>query len=358
MFVRNTWYVAGWAQEVGREKLMSRTLLGERVVFYRKQDGTPAALKDLCPHRFVPLHIGKVDGDAIQCGYHGLQFAADGACVKNPHGDGRISRNMKVQSYPVAERDGIVWIWMGDPALADESRIVRFEQLLQKQTYTSVLGYLHIEANYQLVNDNLMDLSHTQYVHPLFMGGGRKDGKRTREESSAGMEGDMLWSKTRGYDAPPIPFAAMHTPLDMVDTWVDTYWHAPSLIHLDIGTHDVGEPNGPHRAETPSLHLLTPETEGSTHYFWAMIRSVKLDDQDLSDQVRAGVHQAFAIEDKPIIEMQQRELGDMDLMARKPVLLQTDAGAVHARAVINRMLEAEATGAAALAPERQPEPAE
>jgi phenylpropionate dioxygenase-like ring-hydroxylating dioxygenase large terminal subunit len=232
MLIKNAWYMAAWASEIGRDGLVARTLVGDRVVMYRLESGDPVALEDRCPHRFIPLHQGKLKGDALECGYHGLQFASSGACVFNPHGDGQISSNMKVTSYPVAERDGIIWIWMGEPALADPSDIHRFEFLADPGAYTAVFGYMNVGAAYQLVNDNLLDLSHTQFVHPLFQGP-KMEGPPPRQEAAFGQDGDTLWARSTTFDVPPIPFAAMFTDLPRVDTFVDTYWHAPSVIHLD-----------------------------------------------------------------------------------------------------------------------------
>jgi phenylpropionate dioxygenase-like ring-hydroxylating dioxygenase large terminal subunit len=345
MYIRNAWYVAGFGHELESGKLISRTFMDERVVMYRKADGSPAALQDRCPHRFVPLHIGKVKGDSIQCGYHGLEFGADGACSHNPHGDGKISSNMRVKSYPMAEQDGILWIWMGEAEKADPATIVRFPSI--KLPYKTLFGYMRVEANYQLVNDNLLDLSHAQYVHPLFQGdAGLQDFSPPEggfEENDAGFIARVTFR-----NLPPTPLAAGLGAPDRVDSWVDTYWFAPSMIDLDIGARRPGAERGEgDDVHFPSLHLLTPETEGSTHYFWTFMRNVRPDDEELSAWMYAGVEQAFAGEDKPIIEMQQRGLGAADLMEFKPVLLQTDMTAVRARRIVQSMVEAERQGIAA-----------
>lgn len=341
MFIRNAWYAAGWSAEVEPGKLLSRTLLGDRVVFYRKGNGELVALHDRCPHRFVPLHIGKVKGDRVQCGYHGLEFGADGACLHNPHGDGKISSAMRVRAYAAAERDGIIWLWGGEAADADVSAIAPFP-FVTAPGYKVVFGMMKVEANYQLINDNLLDLSHTQYVHPIFQGAPEAENPLP-PLVEGGQDGNTLWGKLLQRNVPPHPFAALFDgERGRVDNWIDTYWHAPSVIHLDIGTRAPGSARGEGGdVETPSIHLLTPQTETSTHYFWAMARNVKLDDESLSQAVWEGVNQAFALEDKPLIEMQQREIGEVDLMAMKPVLLQTDSTAVRARRMLAAMMEAE-----------------
>lgn len=339
MFIHNAWYVAGFGSELENGKLLTRTFLGERVVIFRTSDGSPAALYDRCPHRFVPLHIGKVKGDRIQCGYHGLEFGADGQCKHNPHGT--FSSALRVTSYPLEERDGILWIWMGDAEAADPDTIIRFPKLADPG-YVSITSRIHVEANYQLINDNLLDLSHSEYIHPLFQSPEIGPGALS-SVASEGQEHNVVWSKVLMRNITSHQFAAMTDDRPRIDNWIDTYWYAPSNIHLDIGTRAPGSERGQGGdVETPSLHLLTPETETSTHYFWALIRNVRLADEELTATLARGLKYAFEVEDKPVVEMQQREIGNVDLMALRPALLPTDRAAVRARRINQALLEAEA----------------
>ena len=120
-YLRNTWYVAAWASELGANQLLARTVLDEPLVFFRDVDGKPVALIDRCPHRFAPLSQGKILGNSVQCPYHGLQFGVDGRCTHNPHGP--IPAAAKLKTYPLLERFGAIWIWMGDATKADESAL-------------------------------------------------------------------------------------------------------------------------------------------------------------------------------------------------------------------------------------------
>ena len=119
-YVRNAWYPATWSRDIARE-LTARRILGQDVVLYRTGAGAVAALEDVCPHRLTPLSMGRLRGDSIECGYHGMTFDCRGECVRIP-GQEIIPRNAKVRSYPVVENMGLAWIWMGDPALAKASR--------------------------------------------------------------------------------------------------------------------------------------------------------------------------------------------------------------------------------------------
>src|SRR5260221_13396041 len=114
-FLRNAWYVALWSEALKPGELTARTILDERLVFFRRADGSAAALTDRCPHRFAPLHLGHLlPGDRIRCGYHGLEFDSFGACVRNPHGAGKIPATAQVRTFPVVEKHTAVWVWMGE----------------------------------------------------------------------------------------------------------------------------------------------------------------------------------------------------------------------------------------------------
>ncbi|GAA4132634.1 hypothetical protein GCM10023067_53010 [Aminobacter aganoensis] len=165
-FIKNTWYAAAWSHEITRD-MLARTIANEKIVFYRTESGEVAALEDRCPHRFVPLHLGKLKGDIVECAYHGLCFDASGACTLNPHGDGKIPRAARVKAYKVVEKHSIAWLWLGEAERADESLIADFS-VLTDPSFQTVSSYLHVRANYQLISDNLLDLSHGQYIHPMF----------------------------------------------------------------------------------------------------------------------------------------------------------------------------------------------
>lgn len=170
-YLLNTWYVAGWSEDVQPGALMSRTLLEQPVLMFRDSGGVPRALLDRCPHRFAPLSMGRLsdDGQSVQCAYHALRFDGHGACVHNPHGDGRIPPAAKVRTYPLVERYGVLWIWMGDAAKADAALIPDFS-LIDPEHWHVGKRYLHAKANYVLETDNIMDLSHVEFLHPSTLG--------------------------------------------------------------------------------------------------------------------------------------------------------------------------------------------
>lgn len=346
-FLRNAWYCAAWPEEVGIAPL-GRTFLDEPVVLFRKSDGAVVALADRCPHRFAPLHMGKVvKGDCIQCPYHGLEFGPDGVCSHNPHGEGAIPKAAHVRSYPVLERQGVVWIWMGDPALADADRVVDLGDTESRPGWTAVQDTLQVRANYELVADNLLDLSHVPYLH-AFLSFGETPPAGFREVRELKQEGDTVWSMHWNYRAPLAPLfrllwgddAPAHATMR-----AHMRWNAPGVLHLDTGVSPEGGP-GSAGASAPICHLLTPETEHSTHYFWRMARNRHLDDDAVSSSIKENVGRAFREEDEPMIEACARMMGTTDLMSLKPVLLPGDAPAVRARRILAGMIEKERAEAA------------
>ena len=167
MFVKNCWYVAAWNYELS-DGFLARTIVNEPVVLFRAQDGRPVALEDRCCHRSLPLSLGKQVGDLVQCGYHGLEFNLDGACVRVP-GQSTVPPGARVHAYPVIEKWRWVWIWMGDPALADEALIPDFHWN-EDPDWVAVGDVYRANCDYRLIVDNLMDLSHIQFVHVSTLG--------------------------------------------------------------------------------------------------------------------------------------------------------------------------------------------
>ncbi len=341
-FLRNVWYVAAWSDEVG-ETPFARTILGEQVLLYRQEDGAPAAIGNICPHRFAPLSMGSRVGDAIECPYHGLRFGANGQCVHNPHGNGPIPKTIRIKSYPIVERHRCDWIWMGDPARADPALIPDFSYL-DREDFVVVRGpMLPTAANYELVADNLLDLSHVAFVHREFHELEAFD----RREHKVTVAGNTVHSN---YLFPNGRYPFMGRYLGdremKVDHWLEMRWDAPGVMHLKTGAAPTGRPRS-EGIELNGTHLLTPETGTSTLYFYASARGFRTDDEEINEGLRTWQKVGFGGQDKPLIEAIQATMGaTTDLMALRPLLLPIDSGAVRARRVIEQLRAAEAQVAA------------
>ncbi len=336
-FLRNCWYVACAGTEIDKRPL-ARTILDTPVVLYRLADGSPAALQDRCPHRFVPLSMGRVVGNNLQCIYHGLQFDQRGNCVLNPHA-GSASAPFRVGSYPVVERYGYVWIWPGEAKRAHPDLLPDLPFLQDETRFRTVRGYLVVAAHHELISDNLLDLSHVEFLHPLL----------SREEGVAAhriefyQDGNAVFANRWKPNSKPNGFLRMFSfgPDERSDARANMKWLPPGILRFDLGACSVGgEPE--EGLCTPAAHLLTPETAHRTHYFWAQSRNQRLDDPQLDQKLWAETSRIFDTEDRPVIEAQQRAMGqEVDLMKLKPLLFKPDTPTVMARRTLARLIKEE-----------------
>ncbi|CAN0403645.1 unnamed protein product, partial [Discosporangium mesarthrocarpum] len=337
-FVKNAWYPAATASELGRA-LLGRTYLGEPVVLYRREDGTPVAMEDRCAHRFLPLSKGRLVGDRVQCGYHGLEFDGSGACVHAP-GQKSPPDGAGLRTFPLAEKWHLVWIWMGDPALADESLIHDIWRC-DHPDWTCIVGApFHIKGDYRLFTDNLLDPSHVSFVHQSTLG----TGDVAEIPQVASQDGTTVAVTRWILDRPAAPiYAKLGGFTGNVDRWQIMTFAPPSMIEADMGSAEVGTgaPEGDRSRgiELRSYNIATPETVTSCHYFWTHVRNFALDDAEMSAQIEAGFIEAFS-EDVDIIESVQAGLDRYPDLT--PVNLAIDGGPVRARRVIDDLVAAEA----------------
>jgi vanillate O-demethylase monooxygenase subunit len=340
MYLRNGWYCAGWSAELDQAPV-GRRMLDEPVMVYRATSGEPVAIEGRCPHRFAPLHLGKVEGDRVACPYHGLVFDRTGACVHNPHGDGTIPQEAQLRVYPVVERDGVVWVWMGDPAKADPELIVDAGFLVDPG-YASVLGYLSVAAHYQLVIDNLLDLTHPAILHRGGLSSEEYLGEKMQHRFR--QDGTTIHSDYVFHDVNASPGLAPLWGDRKSDVRAFMTLYTPTNLVLDFRMNEV---NGPidEGVFLPTLHLLVPENEERTHYFYAMGRNVQLENEELSAVTAEMARRAFEDEDEPMIRACQEMMGTTDLFSLKPVLLKTDVAAVRARLQLDKLIAREAAEA-------------
>lgn len=332
MFIKDTWQVAAFAKEVDRH-LLARTLAGENIVLFRTSAGEPVAFYDTCPHRSVPLSMGKLVDDTLQCAYHGLCFDKSGQCVKVP-GQDRIPGAANVRAYPLVERYDFIWIWLGDPALADETTVPNFFWMTDPSWAISD-GYHHVQAYYQLLNDNLLDLTHETFVHSHTIG----NAAVADSPLTVVVEDGVVRAHRDILNCEPPPFYVKATGFSSrIDRWHTTIYTPPGFCVIENGSMPAGSDKEEARAkgitrERRVLNLVTPETETSSHYFWAIARSYNLDDAELTEYIRTEIVKTFN-EDKVLLEAQQERLKGVTY-TNFPVTLRADAGAVQGRRLLD-----------------------
>lgn len=310
MFLRDQWYVAAWSGDVG-EAPRARMILGESLVLYRLADGTAVALENRCPHRNLPLSEANRLGDTLQCAYHGLEFGPDGVCSHVP-GQADVPDWARVRAYPIVERDGRVFVWMGDAASADRATVPDYHKRIHDPDWHLVTGQEHVRAGYRLVLDNLLDLSHLSYVHASTTG--NPEVAETADIITEA-EGDFV-RVTRWMEAvPPAPAYMFYSGQDgAIDRWQVSQYIVPSYIDINNGSAAAGEgvpqPDRPRDCGRWGFvvhHAMTPETETTTHQFWAVGVEKRLMDPKkraaFDDAMRGVIN-----EDLAVYEAQQRSI--------------------------------------------------
>lgn len=333
-FVRNAWYVAGFARDLDSAPVAA-TVLGDRIVLWRDGDGTPRALEDLCPHRFLPLSKGRVRGGDLQCGYHGLVFGGDGVCKEAPTQDSAPA-GCSVRAYPAAERLGLVWTWMGEPGKADPSDIPDLPEY-RRDGWAAVHGdALDVTANYLLLCDNLCDPTHVNYVHPSTLGNPDEiNAPVTHEETPWGVLTERLT-----VDSAPTGFIrAFGNHGGRVDMWQRYLMHVPSTAIIDFGGAAAGTGGGERRVQVFSCHFMTPVEENRTIDRWVHVRDFGVDDPAVGEGISEQFRVAFA-EDKEILEAIQEEEERHPRRSRTGLDLDASAGLFRRR--IDRLVRAEA----------------
>jgi phenylpropionate dioxygenase-like ring-hydroxylating dioxygenase large terminal subunit len=344
--LKNIWYVAGWSDELADGGTIARIIAGEPILLYRAEDGSPAALHDECPHRFAPLSSGWIKQGKVQCAYHGLIFDRRGRCVHNPHGTAVSA--LDIRSYDVVERDDFLWIWLGDPAGADIMSIPDMSMLASQPDQTLIRGYLHAAAHHQLMVDNILDLSHADYLH--------KEAARFADSSDdpslitprypnppkVEEIGDRLSVKWLSERATPIEIwqRELPDPSADADMFSEVVWYPGGAMALLTGVNQSGKDRSA-AAFSPAVHAMTPETEETTHYFYAVKRNYRVDDTAYHEQLATTLVDAFSNQDQPMIEAQQRRMARQSFMAKKPALLSIDVAAARARRIYDRLLLSE-----------------
>jgi vanillate O-demethylase monooxygenase subunit len=342
-FLMNTWYAASWSGEVGDE-LVGRTILNVPVLLYRDAAGTACAIGNRCPHRFAPLDRGRLIDGTIECGYHGMRFDRTGTCVLVP-GEDRVADNMRVPAYTVEERDGIVWIWLGDQP-ADRAMIPDLGDRLANPKFAFVTGSTLVKANYELLADNLSDPSHGQFLHGKVL---KRDGffdvpHQVRQEGNTVSSERLI----HDVDAPAAYAPYLPDPAMRVDWFTRAQWDPPGIFRLDNGVAPMGggRDAGVRRC---GVHLLTPETETSTHYFYAAVRNYLLDDTKADEASLSWQRTIFEEQDAPMLEAVQQMMGTTDFASLHPVMVAVDQPSLRIRAVMRRLIAEEERYRVALA---------
>jgi len=341
MFLRNMWYVAAFSADVKPGKCLARTFLNEPVVLFRSASGDIGALMDRCSHRAMPLSEGHVDGNIIRCPYHGLEFNATGACARIP-GQERIPAAANVRSYPVCERDGLIWIWMGEPDRADASTIMSNPEH-RDSGWSWRPYYMHVKSNWQLLVDNILDLTHVAYIHANTIGGNPQ--AHFGADMSVQFDGEKVTLlRKMPNSVPPKTYVAAGGFKGNVDRWqmVEYRPRGGNVLRVNAGACDVGTGAYEGRRDNGftllNVHGVTPETETTTHYIWTICTDAPRQ-SGMPDMLFDQFYDTIC-EDERALEAQQRRISDMPGI--RFVGIASDGAVSRARLLLEHMHENEA----------------
>lgn len=339
MFPLNQWYVAGFSWEL-QGKPLARTLLNQNVVMFRTGTGEVAALENRCCHKSLPLSCGTIESRGVRCGYHGLLFAPGGACIEVP-GQDRIPSKARVKSYTLVEKDHILWIWMPQVEGTAPTHDAPNYWVHSDPRYRFRGDVYHYDAPYQLIHDNLLDLSHLGYVHLRTIGGNAA----IHMNAELKVEGSGDQVRVLRYmpdSAPPPTYSGAWPFAGNIDRWQEVEFNVSHLLiwtgGADVGTENLADPQrgGFHMR---GFHAITPETETTAHYMWTMAANQHPEKPDVLDLVYEQTALTFH-EDKEVIEAQ------FENMRRFPgapqVDIHVDVGPNRARRVIDRLIKQQA----------------
>ena len=345
--VRDQWYVAAYASEVTRT-FLARTICNEPIVFYRTQEGAPVALADRCVHRRYPLSESRLDGDRIVCGYHGFTYESNGSCVSVP-GQDRVPRTARVTSYPVVEQDSFIWVFIGDPQLAEQREIPRAPWLNEDSGYVTSAGMEPIRSRYSMLVDNLLDLSHETYLHAGYIG--TPEVAQTPIATSVDEDANIVYVSRRMDDAECPPLYSNSTGIDgRITRWQDIEYHAPCLYILHsrvaptgvLPNEDGTDPEGNHLEVT---YAITPETDNSVLDFWMISRDFAKGDAEVTEFLAKNNH-TVVMQDVDALNILEVVI-EGEPEGFQELSINIDSGGLAARKMLKKMAEQrEAAGAA------------
>src|SRR6266850_1799950 len=280
-FLQNCWYVAAWDHELIDGKLLARTILEKPVLIYRGDSGR------------------------------------------------------------VVERQHLIWIWMGDPAKADSSKILDFDYLSDPR-WRGKPDYMHYDANYLLIVDNLSDFAHLAFVHTKTLGGSEEYAYKSKPAAIERLE-DGFRVERWHMDAPTPPYHKKVSPKpERVDRRNIARMYVPGIFFMETLLSPAGsgaeKGNLAGAKQYRNCQFFTPETKRSTHFFWDYLHDYELNDPTIALSLNQSLIEGF-LEDKFIIEGQQEVL-DADPSFRMNAIV-ADAPLAHFRRTLGKLVDAE-----------------
>ena len=331
-FPRSCWWVAARSTDIGRELTPVR-VAGLDLVLYRTNEGRVVVLDDACPHRWMPLSSGVLEGDTVRCGYHGVAFDSTGSCIEVPSQD-RIPGRMCVRSRPVVERFKWVWVWTGLAESANPDDIPMIPGVGQTG-WATIGGAMPLAANYLRGHENVLDLSHFEYLHPGTVG---TDAWTKLNPTISVDDGGLTVTRDLpNAQAAPFTSAMGIEPDSLVDRQTVSLVPTPA-VH--IAETLVRSPAG-EGAEFRQVivHAFTPCDERTSLYFFLIARDWHVDDAELSQRLGAMTESVFA-QDKVALEAIERVALRTEFPTTE-ISVRADQAGLQLRRFVRRLIDSD-----------------
>jgi len=339
-FVENAWYVAGRSQEFPVDELQGRKIANRPVLVWRTRDGKVGAFDDRCVHKRMPLSEGRVLADGmLECAYHGFCYDAAGKCQRIPSQlDRPVPTKARLTPFPSLEQDGLVWVWPGDPAKIGAVQAPRTPEISGEAWETHMFDPVHVPANYMLLIENLMDITHFYPLHEGNIG----DIEQSKipielvEETLWGTPTVKTLRRVQGYKQPPFMFDWWGVPV--VDRWHTHHMVAPGLTRVELRCAPPGKLGQAEHEFGYVIHHSHTPVDPTNHVWrlWVSTRRGKPSASDPTKTCTQRIAETFPTvmqEDLWALERQQRmfDYPDDDYTE---VFLRSDQALLRARKIL------------------------
>jgi len=292
MFI-NFWYPACLSADLGQTPQTVR-MLGQDFALFRDSEGQAHCVSDVCVHRGASLGHGKVKGDCVECPYHGWQFNGDGVCERIPSlgADAKIPSRARVDAYPVQEKYGLVFAFLGDLPAEERPPIMEIEEYGQ-EGWRATVQHFSWNIDYKRSVENGVDPAHNEYVHPTHGFQGKKEDYELNPITIS----ETTWGS--GFygerEAPPLPDEKMRAVSGRTEN---------AIIRGGTGHEGISSVwTHIHPTDKISIHQYlfeTPIDEAHTSLFLINLRNFLIEPEE--DARMMGRNEYVALQDRDVLE--------------------------------------------------------
>ncbi|MBB3036914.1 Rieske 2Fe-2S domain-containing protein [Hoyosella altamirensis] len=328
----NCWYIAAASEEIAG--LFARRVLDQPVVMFRRGTGEVVAMEDRCLHRAYPLSKGRIEDDRIVCGYHGCTYDADGRLVDVPSQE-NVPPGARVRTYPIHEKSGFVWLWLGEPAAARLRPPPRIPWSAEEDGWGKSLEVSRVRANYLLLHEHYLDLTNVFHMYP--------EAAPPDIHTLPPLNEVEVSELSVSYSRLTVPTRPASWEMDVAGLAADTKLpRVEEGIFVSPALHVqryIVDPDGEKPYVLLRVQGFTPESHGATHVFLQIQRNYAIADDRVTVYLRTMFHE-MGKRDQDVLETVQQQL-DQETRPRRDLNFKADRAAIRARRIAQQMVDDE-----------------